>query len=586
MEIFNGYCIKRMSQILNLRIPIRLNLIFLFMSYFLVSFFVQGKNIIKPNEKFNPSFDLMSMRNDSLRNWNVVMFGLEARYGRTKLGEREYVAGTMHDGQAGCAGFLIQKQFYYPDHSKKLQLSLKGSFFKQQRNMRTFLVVMQFKRGYCVQKDSLAFDNSDSMFVYHKMITLANGSDEAAICFKSDHYVGFQLDRMEILIDGLPIQKVTIPKYTGLPKRRNDLLKSSISDTFSASPLSNIIGIGESVHGSKTLSNNRNDLILDLIQKNKLDVLLLEVPGIIGLKFNRYVSCMDDTLKIDQQLYGFLANQEFGDLLNTIRKINQSRQNPIQIAGIDVPIQGFYIYAFKETEKYFKDALQNSDSEGIKMLYKNRRDSNVTYSDKELMMKDRQFWGEYSVSQLSDLNLFFIGPTTNNYRDSAMFVNAKSIIEHFGLEKKYVIWAHLGHLIKDPKYGQPGFFSPMGYFLDQYYKNKYQLIAQFVGSGKTLIKASVKNYNITLKDTAICLENPYEHSIEQVCAGIKGDSFYLTNWKNLKWINSVWRDRYIGFYRTDVEFFPFSLDYIDAIYYSKYSEPMELKTIVLKPQNE
>lgn len=545
--------------------------------FLFLSFVSQGKNVFKPNERFSPSFDLMNLRSDSLANWNVIMYGTDAKYSRIKSGNNEYFTGTALENQSGCSGFILEKQFYYAKKSEKIQLLLKGRFFDQKKNNLAFLIVKQFENGRCIQTDSLELANSDSMRIYGKTFDLMSGSSEAAICIKSNHHVGFNLDKLDILVDGLPVQKIILPKYEGLAKKDNDLLISVISDTFAVSQFSGILGIGESVHGSKTLGIKRNALIMDLIKNNKLDILMLEIPAIIGVKFNRYVCGMDDTLMIDKQLYGFAAGQETGDLLNYIRKANKTRQNQIQIAGIDNPISGVFIYSFKETQRFFDDALKRSENELIKQLVKLRKDSVVLYSDKELKLKDRQFWGDYSVSQLHNINQFF-GSIPNYYRDSAMFANAKRVIEYFGQDKNYVIIAHLLHLIKDPTSGQPGFFTPLGFFLDKEYKSRYKLIGQFVGSGKTMLRLP--------KDTCICLDSPYDNSLEQVCASIKGDSFYLTNWKNLKWTTSVWRNRLLGTYRMNVEFLPFSLDYIDAIYYSRYSEAMEFKTFVIKPEEE
>jgi len=76
--------------------------------FLFLSFSSQGKNVFKPNEKFSPSFDLMSLRSDSLVNWDVVMYGTKAIYTRIKTGDKKFVTGTEFVNQPGCTGFLLE----------------------------------------------------------------------------------------------------------------------------------------------------------------------------------------------------------------------------------------------------------------------------------------------------------------------------------------------------------------------------------------------------------------------------------------------------------------------------------------------
>lgn len=532
---------------------------------------------IRHNSSFNPSFDLMSMKNDSLDNWTVHIFGKNAHYARYRLLENHYLSGTVYDKNKGhCAAFVIQRHFYIPLHSDSMQLDFSGMVYGQ-KPYNVYLIVKQYGRGKLVQTDNIVLTESEVVQVYRKGIKLVDKASDAIISIESYKPCGFLFDKMDIKIDGISIQDIEFEKTSTNSKKGKNGLLSLVSDTINIPNSATIVGIGESIHGSKTLNQERNNLVLNAIRNRQLDVLLLEVQAFVGIILNRYVTYVDDTLdiEIDNTNTGYFSNENFKTLINEIRKINKTRATPIQIVGVDI-LSGPPAFAmgFKYNLKHFRDSMLTSDNPLIKLTSKNRKDSTLLKSATDDNMIDRIFWSQYSISQLDNLNLAFSDPIDFSYRDYMMFVNTQRIIDHFGENKKYMLYAHLGHLIKDSEYGQSGNAKPMGYYLANQYGKKYFLIGEFALNGKTLLKRYSSGYEFVNKDSVYQMDLPLDHSLESVCSGISEESFYISNWKDSKWTNEVWRCRFIGNYRCDVEFHPFNMDDIDAAFITKRSEPI------------
>lgn len=564
----------------------------LFVLLVLISLFgcksIKTKGIIQ-NQSFNPSFDLMSIKSDSLDNWSTQAFGVEAKYARYYSKDGSFLSGTTIENQkVSCAAFLIQRHFYLPIHSKEMELNLKGMIYGingRSNNHEARLIVKQFSNGHYVQNDSIVLSNSDTLYNNKMIIRLKNYCSDVLISIESNQSCGFLFDKISINIDDIPIQELYSTHFKSFNFTNKSEIDKLVSDTFKLPLSASIIGIGESMHGSKTLNLESYKMILSAIRSNQMDVLLLEISPIFGVMLNRYITNIDDSLAFDRLAFdsfynvGYLSNEYFIDLLNEIRKINKFRADPIQIAGFDIlmPLANF-ISALKLTKKYFPEQMNQSDNDVVKnlnKLLKNLKDTiRVDYYN-EYKMKDNKLWSDLSISQLYNFNLFFSEPEDTKYRDSMMFINAHRVIEYFGVQKKYFVCAHLGHLIKSSEYGQLGSSFPMGYYLNQLYNKKYYLMGQFVGNGYYLTRGYKKDYKFTPKDTICKLAPPIENSIESFCNKIDKDAFYFSNW-NTNHNYPAFRARFLGRFKSDIEFNPFSLDYIDAVFFAHYSDPIFL----------
>jgi erythromycin esterase-like protein len=545
---------------------------------------IKTKGIFQ-NQSFNPSFDLMSIKSDSLDNWSTLPLGIDANYARYHSKDGSFLSGTTIENQkSSCDAFLIQRHFYLPIHSKEMELNLKGMIYGingHSNDHESRLIVKQFSNGHYVQNDSMVLSNSDTLYTNKMIIRLKDYCSDVLVSIESNQSCGFLFDKISINIDDRPIQELCSTHLKSFNFANKSELNKLVSDTLKLPLSASIIGIGESMHGSKTLNLESYKMILSAIRSNQMDVLLLEISPIYGVMLNRYITNIDNSLAFDS-IYnvGYLSNEYFIDLLNEIRKINKFRADPIQIAGFDIVLPlGNYISSLKLTKKYFPEQMNISDNEVVKFLnislIKNLKDTIKADYDNEYKMKDSKFWSDLSFSQICNFNLFFSIPKDIEYRDSMMFINAHRVIEYFGAQKKYVVCAHLGHLIKSSEYGQLGSSLPMGYYLNQLYNKKYYLIGQFVGNGYYLARGYKKDYKVISKDTINKLSPPIENSIESFCNKIDKDVFYFSNWKTNN-NYPAFRARFLGTLKSDIEYNPFSLDYIDAVFFNHYSDPISL----------
>ncbi len=539
-----------------------------------------------PNRLYSPSFVESVIRKDSLTDWIKSTF-IELRSDTIRWRNR-LLLGTVYDKQlANAEIFSVQHHFLIPKSSKRLQIRLVGMFdYLDKKTSPVKLLVRKYVRGTITNIDSVMLLKSDMLRVWQLEFPLPKECTDINIQILSKGVASYALDSMEIKIDGIRISDIVINKDPKPSHKDKKDITRHLSYDFPYRTNPMILGIGESVHGSKTLNSYFNQSVFDAIKQNQLDILMLEVPVYMGDIFNRYVTAVVDTFELSEG-YNLLANQELSDLLQGLRRLNNDRKgNPVQIVGFDMAAgsRTEYFNSLRYCLMQYRDVMKTSNDSLILTIERLIPDSVVNKNHHQSEpITDRAFWGNLLMKQTNDIGLGLLGLPNRSMRDSMMFENIKMVVKHFGSEKKYMLSAHLGHLAKNSDDPLIDFYKPLGYYLNQEYGQDYKVIGLFVGNGERrcmLYKDSVTYMDsITNMSGILIMDKPIENSLEQFCEWLNKDSFYLTNWQGDDWIKNVYRCREGGNRLADTEFKPFNINDIDVVYFTKKSEALNLNRI-------
>ncbi len=289
-----------------------------------------------PNRLYSPSFAEPVFHKDSLSDWKKATFGA-AKSDTVRWMGRCLLSTVVNNKPALAAHFSLQHLFSLPARSKELRIRLTGMFdYPNGITSPVFLVVRQYVRGLLSAKDSLNLLRTNSLHAWERVCLLPDNCSDLDISIESQGIALYLLDSMVIHVDGVDAadlefdkaKKPTLSEMADLKRNRTNGLH------FYKQP--RILGVGESVHGSKQLNSEQLRLIRQLIRENRLDVLLIECSQPVGDRLNRYVTGLSDSIGGVSDL-GLYANRAFVDLLRFMRRFNQNRkENPVQLGGYDV----------------------------------------------------------------------------------------------------------------------------------------------------------------------------------------------------------------------------------------------------------
>ena len=255
-----------------------------------------------------------------------------------------------------------------------------------------------------------------------------------------------------------------------------------------------IIGLGESSHGTKEIFETKSSLIKDLILNETFRLLAFEAPYSELIYIDQYVKS-SSIAKTDSVLQYFTywtwMTDEVLELLNWIKDYNEETNDPVSVIGIDVTSYTGILTRLVD----LADTVNNDHlSSGLKKMAKK-----LDYITKTRYSKKSILLPYYDVAQLKidldslkeqiinhtkekslsydldfewiNLNYYIDNIFRRHYllRDELMSQNVKAIYKK--KRKKMVIWAHNHHLDKSPT------TKRMGSYLAHFYGKQYQNIA-------------------------------------------------------------------------------------------------------------
>jgi erythromycin esterase-like protein len=303
-----------------------------------------------------------------------------------------------------------------------------------------------------------------------------------------------------------------------------------------------IIGLGETIHGSKEIGQASYNLIKNRILQGNCRMILLEVPLDISLLWELYIqgilpeeSLVEITKEINI-LSPFQQEEITSELLRWLRKYNRQNAGKVHLFGMDV-VSGWPYRTRIAVRDFITTYVNDSNVEGLFPLldFLHKRDGcllSECFKEYEAYLIDQigTDYFEILASILSQYTIrvegVFLAPFMERgyyygiiSRDCFMWANTKMLVDLFLKENETaIIYAHNGHLNKLNTFVYPQNYS-LGYYLSQHYGDKYVSVAILSGSGYYTGMDFVRNM---FKEEVLL---PPDNSIEKLCQSVGLDMF-------------------------------------------------------------
>lgn len=251
----------------------------------------------------------------------------------------------------------------------------------------------------------------------------------------------------------------------------------------------NLIGVGESTHGTSEFTRSRLNLFQFLVEHHGFNSFFLEADAVACMHANRYVH--GDSVSIDKALKNLCLwpwmTEEMEALMNWMKMYNENHETKLNFIGCDAQMildanrlieEEFIKHKGFEKLHQLMDVPRNeliNDKGRLQefisswdSLKSNFASDNPSWP---ILKKDIDQWIVYS--QMHDFR------KKRNFRDSIMAVNMVDYLENHP-ESKGMYFAHNVHVSRrEIRYAASGFHRKWcGAYLQYLIKSKYVAIAQ------------------------------------------------------------------------------------------------------------
>jgi erythromycin esterase-like protein len=303
-----------------------------------------------------------------------------------------------------------------------------------------------------------------------------------------------------------------------------------------------IIGIGEAVHGSKTINELTIECLKNLIINQSCRLVLFELNMFQLMTWNRFIQGKtpeEYIYEIKKELLSTLFSPEIiGNFLLWLRNYNNQTNEKIVIHGLMDYKYGWENYLFDYIFTFYNDTTALMISPILKAI--DLRGTNLsdalTYAKKEKAQLDKIMGSQEYINFLYALERAVLNNVNNNHtnrlnkfihdfqhRDKAMAKNVQRLVSlYIKNQQKAVIVAHNGHINKKISLiNFPDIYS-MGYYLDKEFGNKYYALGIFPGEGSLLLPD--KENSTVAKE--IDLRPPLSSCLEYSCLQHESSIFF------------------------------------------------------------
>jgi erythromycin esterase-like protein len=340
------------------------------------------------------------------------------------------------------------------------------------------------------------------------------------------------LDRVTVSINGKNVEDFNYrpANHKGIKLEKQAIVNLAPEDESSFHKLKipenkTIIGIGESVHGSKTLNRIEMNILKTLIENNRCKLVLFELGMDELLTWNLFVQgrTPDDFIEKIREYsdHSLFSSDVLCDFFLWLRNYNKTTSDKVAVQGIEqfvyrsggTPLFD-YLYAFYnrhtaiETGPLLRPIMRGGVSPVLDKV------------SRSLKMKEILGEPEYSAF----LHVLKQGARVDTARqngsfdkrasrDYAMFINAEKFMSLYQKEGETVaIVAHSSHLDKKGAFLSFPHVYSLGYYLNEKYKEKYYALSLLVGNG-SISSFSFEERIFKKNDIAL----PVSGSLEELC---------------------------------------------------------------------
>lgn len=297
--------------------------------------------------------------------------------------------------------------------------------------------------------------------------------------------------------NGAQLKNETAPKSDNTTLKKSDAITLNGVD-FGKIPSmqSRIMGIGETVHGSKTLGRMAFDIIKERIIKQGCNLVLHEYPLEYSFYINRYVK-NDPRFKlqdIERYMEGNLSSEHTIDFIKWLRAYNSAHNNRVSFWGID--IESLDIASSVDLSEFVKTLCSKRETPETDSIVKRLLNWETNEDDSLQLTKADGAVGKWLTAderQILKLCLQLNKESSETYerltnRDETMAKTAFALIDILASNgAKATIYGHFMHL----NYLVGGDMKELnnysaGHHMKAKYKDDYQAIALCTYEGKTL----------------------------------------------------------------------------------------------------
>lgn len=297
--------------------------------------------------------------------------------------------------------------------------------------------------------------------------------------------------------NGAQLKNETAPKSDNTTLKKSDAITLNGVD-FGKIPSmqSRIMGIGETVHGSKTLGGMAFDIIKERIIKQGCNLVLHEYPLEYSFYINRYVK-NDPRFKlqdIERYMEGNLSSEHTIDFIKWLRAYNSAHNNRVSFWGID--IESLDIASSVDLSEFVKTLCSKRETPETDSIVKRLLNWETNEDDSLQLTKADGAVGKWLTAderQILKLCLQLNKESSETYerltnRDETMAKTAFALIDILASNRaKATIYGHFMHL----NYLVGGDMKELnnytaGHRMRAKYKDDYQAIALCTYEGRTL----------------------------------------------------------------------------------------------------
>ena len=302
------------------------------------------------------------------------------------------------------------------------------------------------------------------------------------------------VDDVQLAIDGRPFDPATLPpapaptsaelawlRGAAHPLRTTDPAAPDTTDLVAFGRLlgpARIIAMGEASHGTHEAMATKARLIRYLVAHHHLEAVILEASLPDAEYLNRYVLTGEGTALEGLRRVSFwsLGNQDVLDLVEWLRRYNQTAARPVQVVGCDMQDLTGAMTQLRDITQRYEPSYAAELARGLATLTRFNAVYNeefyATYTkapaltDSSLALS-RSWLAHYaalgaarpeaaaallSARVINQLCRLLTARKKHGMRDQFMAENTGYLLESVGPMARAVVWAHNGHLMRDTSY--------------------------------------------------------------------------------------------------------------------------------------
>lgn len=312
----------------------------------------------------------------------------------------------------------------------------------------------------------------------------------------------------------------------------NEIKASSFSFLNDSLDNVKIVGYGEDTHGTAEFTLLAKELMEYLSKKHNFKILIIETGFGEGQYLNDYIQGKRDDLKIILENHNSnwrYKTKEFYQLMNWLKKYNQTHSNKISIYGCEMQ---YVISDVNRIREYLKTVSSHYQIDGFeKHLWQNIDESEKTdyyisytklkkyfidnYESFKSKTSEREFNLAYQhiivLGQFVSAIIQNTQQRKHDFRDIYMGENIQWIMSFQGDKSKALYWAHNAHVGDWVDNG--GYVDVAGHQLRKLYGNYFFNIATDFGTGEYL--AFSQDGNMKTFSHSKVLKNTFTECLKQ-----------------------------------------------------------------------